>query len=64
MDSDGDGVPNPIDNCPATPNTDQLNSDGDTAGDVCDSDDDNDGVSDINEANGCDLSPDCDGDGI
>ena len=34
------------DNCPDTPNTDQLNYDGDAEGDACDDDDDNDSVLD------------------
>jgi hypothetical protein len=45
-DTDGDGVPNGLDNCPYADNTDQLNTDGDLQGDECDSDDDNDGVID------------------
>jgi len=45
-DLDGDGVLNENDNCPLTPNLDQLDSDGDTLGDVCDPDDDNDGMPD------------------
>src|SRR5206468_5778548 len=35
-DADGDHVPDFADNCPATPNTDQLDSDQDGKGDVCD----------------------------
>lgn len=35
-DMDGDGVPDDIDNCPETPNPDQLDLDGDGAGDACD----------------------------
>ncbi|MBP1611991.1 MAG: cartilage oligomeric matrix protein, partial [Acidobacteria bacterium] len=35
-DLDGDLVPDELDNCPATPNTDQANADGDPAGDACD----------------------------
>jgi Thrombospondin type 3 repeat len=34
-DSDGDGVPDPIDNCPLTPNHDQADADGDGRGDAC-----------------------------
>jgi hypothetical protein len=34
-DSDGDGVPDPIDNCPAVPNPDQADSNGDGVGDAC-----------------------------
>lgn len=49
IDTDGDGVPDGTDNCPLTPNPDQANNDGDAQGDVCDSDDDNDGQSDVNE---------------
>ena len=35
--------------CPLTPNSDQLDTDGDNIGDVCDTDDDNDGVLDIDD---------------
>jgi hypothetical protein len=46
-DADGDTVADPADNCPATSNEDQTNTDGtDDGGDACDSDDDNDGIPD------------------
>lgn len=35
-DRDGDGVLNAADNCPTSPNTDQLDTDGDLKGDACD----------------------------
>lgn len=35
-DSDGDGVPDILDNCVNTPNADQADSDGDGVGDACD----------------------------
>ena len=48
-DADNDGKPDSQDNCPNVPNADQLNNDGDSQGDVCDDDDDNDGLSDTFE---------------
>jgi len=36
-DADGDGVPDDVDNCPATANADQADADGDGIGDACDS---------------------------
>jgi len=46
LDSDGDGVPDPVDNCPAKANPSQTDTDGDGRGDDCDPDDDNDTVPD------------------
>ncbi len=65
-DSDGDGVPDLLDSCPAVANADQIDTDGDGAGDACDDDDDGDGVPDASD--NCPLlaSPDqtdLDGDG-
>jgi uncharacterized repeat protein (TIGR01451 family) len=45
-DTDGDGVGDSTDNCPAVSNTNQLDTDSDGTGDACDSDDDGDGVND------------------
>lgn len=36
QDTDGDGVPDDVDNCPDTPNPFQDDSDSDGIGDVCD----------------------------
>jgi len=36
-DADGDAIPDAFDNCPAIPNPDQMDTDGDGTGDVCES---------------------------
>jgi hypothetical protein len=48
-DLDGDGVCADADNCPSQPNPDQRDTDGDGAGDACDSDDDDDTVPDASD---------------
>ena len=72
-DIDADGVTGTADNCTFIANTDQLDTDGDTSGNACDPDDDNDGLLDIEEdvnGNGIvdpgetdPLNADTDGDG-
>ena len=49
-DSDTDFFCDYLDNCPLDSNPDQLNNDGDSQGDACDPDDDNDGLTDLDEA--------------
>ncbi len=50
VDADGDNVNNLYDNCWELSNSNQANNDGDSEGDVCDSDDDNDGVNDNSDS--------------
>ncbi|MBT6776108.1 MAG: hypothetical protein HOA89_05250 [Euryarchaeota archaeon] len=65
-DSDLDGVEDSIDNCVDVSNTNQLNHDGDDFGNLCDDDDDNDSILDVNDSHPFDSteSSDLDGDGI
>lgn len=65
-DSDDDGLVDGFDNCPLDgSSSDQTDTDGDDIGDVCDTDSDNDGLSDTDEAiQGTDpLDSDTDDDG-
>jgi arylsulfatase A-like enzyme len=48
-DADGDTVLDAQDNCPNDVNPNQEDNDGDAEGDVCDMDDDNDGLTDSDE---------------
>lgn len=50
LDDDNDGIPNQNDNCVVMQNVDQLDNDHDGLGDLCDNDDDNDGLTDLEEA--------------
>ena len=65
-DRDSDGIEDYIDNCPDTANQDQIDTDGDLAGDACDDDDDNDGVADSSDAFPLDNleTTDSDNDGV
>lgn len=64
-DQDHDGIPDAADNCPAVPNRDQADFDGDHIGDACDPDADGDGVPDkaIEEGaflDNCPMTPNAD----
>lgn len=70
VDTDGDGVGDNGDNCPADANPNQADADNDAlsttiehrGGDVCDFDDDNDSLLDVDDPNP--TNPDADGDGV
>ncbi len=66
LDDDRDGIENSHDNCPQTSNANQLDTDGDTLGNACDDDDDNDGMTDgVEQELGTNpLVKDSDGDGV
>lgn len=66
VDTDGDRIADPIDNCPYYPNAKQFDADLDSLGDVCDDDDDNDGLTDEEEyiLGTSRLHWDTDGDGL
>mgnify|MGYP006189004825 CR=1 FL=1 len=76
-DTDGDGVPDSMDNCIATENPDQLDTDGDGNGDACDGGDNNGTNNTTNNTTNNDTTntnndtttnntnaPDADGDGV
>jgi hypothetical protein len=66
VDTDSDGILDVNDNCVSEPNSDQLDTDGDSVGNACDLDDDNDGVADNEDAFPLDSieSVDTDSDGV
>ena len=55
-DTDNDGIPDNIDNCPDIANEDQADFDGDGIGDRCDPDDGNDGIIDTEDCDFRDAS--------
>jgi Thrombospondin type 3 repeat len=57
-DGDEDGVSDDVDNCLEVANPDQLDTDGDDAGNACDTDDDNDTVADAGD--NCPFDPNSD----
>jgi PKD repeat protein len=66
VDLDGDGIPDPSDNCRDVANPDQSDLDADRIGDACDADLDGDGVDNASDAYPSDPTEwaDSDGDGV
>ncbi len=71
VDSDKDGLLDENDNCPGDVNPEQEDFDGDSIGDICDSDNDNDKMPDeweiaygLNPRDPSDADSDLDGDGL
>ncbi len=62
-DSDNDSIKDNLDNCPTVVNADQLDTDSDGAGNVCDADDDNDGALDTEDDFPLDENENTDTDG-
>ncbi len=58
IDKDSDGVSDAGDNCLHITNGNQADFDEDGMGDLCDDDDDNDGIADENENSDCELDDD------
>jgi hypothetical protein len=56
-DTDGDTVIDPEDNCPANPNSEQADCDGDGQGDACDLTSDGPDMDEDNVADACDNCP-------
>jgi len=57
IDNDDDGISNGVDNCLNIPNPMQENHDNDIYGDICDDDDDNDGMPDLFNGEVSDYCP-------